>query len=244
LWCEITTGTQLAPDAEALVERIEDVLALVAHVRAVDAVALRQGPADLDHLLARRGARRLVVQPGRHADRARRQRLVHHRAHGFNFLLARGPVHVVHGLDAQHGMADEQRAVGGRRLRLQRLDILLERLEAKPAALVVQQIDRHGDRGLHSLRRRRERDAAVAGDHRGDALAHLRRHVGRREHQPVVVRMRVDEARRGDLAGRIDFFFCPAAEGPYFGDLACADGDVGLEARRARSVDDGRVADD
>src|SRR5439155_25881692 len=72
---------ELAPDAEGLLERIDDAVALVAHVRAVDAFPRRERAAHLDHLLGRRGARRLVVQAGREADRARGERLVHHVSH-------------------------------------------------------------------------------------------------------------------------------------------------------------------
>src|SRR5579859_6525223 len=42
---------ELAPDPEALLERIDDAVALVAHVRAVDAAMPGERPADLDHFL-------------------------------------------------------------------------------------------------------------------------------------------------------------------------------------------------
>ena len=195
---------ELAPDAEGLLERIDDAVALVAHVRAVDAFPRRKRPAHLDHFLGRRGARRLVVQAGREADRARRERLVHHVSHRGYFARRCGLLEIVHRLHAQHRVADEQRAVGGRRLRPQRLDIFLERFEMKPRPFAVHQVKRRRHRLRHAARCRRERHAAVPRHHRGDALAHLRRHVGRREHQPVVVRVRVDEAGRGDPAAGID----------------------------------------
>ena len=58
---------ELAADAEGFLERGEHVVALVAHVRHVEAVALGERPAHLDHLLGRRRVRRLVVEAGRHA---------------------------------------------------------------------------------------------------------------------------------------------------------------------------------
>ena len=48
--------------------------------------------------------------------------------------------------------------------------------------------------------KRREADAAIADDNRGDALADLRQHLRLRKHDPVVMRVDVDETRRDDAA--------------------------------------------
>ena len=85
---------------------------------------------------------------------------------------------------------------------------------------------------------RREADAAVAGDDRGDALADLRQHVRGVEDDAVVMGVGVDEARgerpalevvlgpsgaRRDGAGR-----------PDGGDAVAGDGDVAGKGRRRR----------
>ena len=55
-----------------------------------------------------------------------------------------------------------------------------------------------------SDRDRGDGEAAVAADHRGDAVQRRRREVAVPEHLRVVVRVHVDETRRDELAGRID----------------------------------------
>jgi len=67
---------ELAADAEGFFQRVGDPVALVAHVRAVEPLARAERTADFDHFLGGRGARRLVVQAGRNADRAGRQRFI------------------------------------------------------------------------------------------------------------------------------------------------------------------------
>ena len=82
---------------------------------------------------------------------------------------------------------------------------------------------------------RRDREAAVAGDHGGDAVEAARRAVGLEGELRVVVRVRVDDARRHHLAGGVDHPGALArvdeADG---GDAPVADADVGR--RRGRPV--------
>ena len=59
---------ELAPDAEALLERVEHPVAFVAHVRAVEPPCFAQRPADLDDFLGRRGR-----APARSRGRSRRR---------------------------------------------------------------------------------------------------------------------------------------------------------------------------
>jgi hypothetical protein len=54
------------------------------------------------------------------------------------------------------------------------------------------------------VHQRRQADAAVAGDHGGNALQQLRVPRGVLQQQAVVVRVAVDEAGRDDQAGGID----------------------------------------
>ena len=94
---------------------------------------------------------------------------------------------------------------------------------------------------------RREREAAVAADHTGDAVHVRRRGVGIPMELRVVVRVRVDEARcehetvAVDGGGR-----GVAGERARFGDggdAVAADTDVGRPGGRARAVDEGRSDD-
>ena len=91
----------------------------------------------------------------------------------------------------------------------------------------------------------RQREAAIAHHHRGDAVParaaaqriprDLRVHVG----------VAVDEARRDDQPVGIDA--CAAAcrrDAADLDDAAVLDADIGAEARLARAVDDGAAADD
>jgi hypothetical protein len=142
-------------------------------------------------------------------------------------------------------VADEKGGVGRRRRLAQRADVLGESREAEPAALVVEQIERRRDRPPGAAGHRRERNAAIAGDDRGDALADLGRHLRRRQHQPVVVGVRIDETRRDDLARGVDLE-APRAPSSLADahDTVALHRDVRGKARRARAVDDGAVADD
>ena len=77
---------------------------------------------------------------------------------------------------------------------------------------------------------RREGDAAIAGDHGGHALADLRQHVGRVEHDAVVMGVGVDEARRERLAAEVELG--PAGAGGHRSrradqrDAVAGDGDL------------------
>ena len=96
----------------------------------------------------------------------------------------------------------------------------------------------------------READAAVARDDGGDAVPARRLQQAVPADLTVVVRVDVDEARRDDLAGRVDrlgriafqrWVSRPAAAN--FDDLAVLDGHIGLESVRARAVDNGSAGD-
>jgi hypothetical protein len=56
--------------------------------------------------------------------------------------------------------------------------------------------------------------------------------------------MRVDEAGRSDLARGVDLELALLPDAADGGDAPLGDRDVRLEARRARAVDDGRIADE
>ena len=197
-------NAHLAADAEALVQRLEHAIGLVAHVRAVQPAELAQRPAHLDHLLGRRSGRRLVVQAGRNADRAGRQSFARQLAHAADLRRAGRPLDVLERDHAQGRVPDQQGTVGRRGSAPELLHIRSEGRKAKPPSLLVQQVQRRCDRLSHAGGRRRQRDAAVAGHHRGHALAHFGRHVRPGQQQPVVVRVRVDEAGGDYFACSVD----------------------------------------
>jgi len=118
LWCEITTGTPSSRPMRSLLERIDDAVALVAHVRAVDGfLAVSGRHTSITSSVARRA--RLVVQPVEKpiapASSASSTMLLIRDISRGDALLE-----ILHRLHAQHRVTDEQRAVGGRRLRPQR----------------------------------------------------------------------------------------------------------------------------
>ena len=53
--------------------------------------------------------------------------------------------------------------------------------------------------------KRRETDTAIPHDDRGNALTDLRQHLRLRQHEPVVMRMNVDESGRNDASPDIDY---------------------------------------
>jgi hypothetical protein len=97
-------------------------------------------------------------------------------------------------------------------------------------------VDVVGPRGV-------EREAAVAGEHGGDAVLHR----GRRDRIPVelhvVVGVDVDEAGRDDEAVRVDDAACVVRDAADRGDSPVAHRDVGGVGGQAGSVDDAAAAD-
>jgi hypothetical protein len=235
---------ELAADAEALLQRVDHAGAFVAHVGAIDAVVLRERATHFDHFLGRRRPRWLVIQACRDAYGASLERLLRHGLHPADFTRTRRTLNIVHGLRAQHGVSHKQHAVRRGRARLQLLDVGGEGGKAEPSAGIVEQIDRRQDRRFHASRRRRKRDAAVAGDHRGHALAHLGGHVGRGKHQPVVVGVGVDEAGRHDEPRGVNLASSLVRDRTHGRDPVPGYCHIGAVARRARPVDDGAVAHD
>ncbi len=108
---------------------------------------------------------------------------------------------------AQSRMADQRGHIHRRPGRVDSRDIRREGGVAE-GVCVPQQIHRIGrvSRQLH----RRRADAAVADDHRGDALRQLRQHLRSSYYAGIVMRMDIDEAGRehpsvsfGDLPGGV-----------------------------------------
>ncbi len=90
---------------------------------------------------------------------------------------------------------------------------------------------------------RRDREPAVASDHRGDAVQRRGRQRRVPERLRVVVRVDVDEARRDREARRIDGLFGRLGHLADRDDLTVPDADVGAAPRPPRSVDDLATSD-
>ena len=88
----------------------------------------------------------------------------------------------------------------------------------------------------------READAAVAQQHGRGAVPRRRRQPVAPGHLRVVVRVHVDEARRDELAARVDLLGTLGNVAADRRDLAVAHGEVGFVGISARSIDDGAVA--
>ena len=131
-----------------------------------------------------------------------------------------------------------------------RVEVLGERLELPRDARgqrrgvhVLDVLERAHDHVVVLGAGRRDREAAVAGDHGGDAV--VRRRPQRRipEHLRVVVRVDVDEAGRDRAARRVELRLAAQVRADL-ADHAVRDRDVGDAAGRAGAVEDGSAADD
>ncbi len=87
-----------------------------------------------------------------------------------------------------------------------------------------------------------EADAAIAHDDGGDAVPARRRHFGIPCRLAVIVGVDVDEARRDDLAARVDFLAPRCQILAHRNDAVAVDRDVGDERRAARAIDDRAAA--
>ncbi len=194
-------GPGAAADLEGLVHRLQDVVALVAHVGGIDAAPFAERFGDLGHLVGRGGVGDGIEKPARHADGALFQALVEQIAHYLD-LGGRGGADqiVAHGIHAQRAVPDQESAVDGRR---GRVDLAGELGKAFRHVLLL----------LHDQRQEvadvgaqigRGRHAAVAANDGRHPLAGLHRHGRIVDQSSVVVRVHVDEARRHDLADGVD----------------------------------------
>ena len=228
-------GAGAAADLEGLLHRLLDAVVLVAHVGDVEAAG---GASDLRHRCHLVGGRRLVGavdEPGAEAEGAGRHPLGESFAHGVDLAGRRRAIHVVHGVEAKRRMADQQTGIGGRRRLVERRHVVGKARIAKVGGR-AQQVERRRHRAAGS--ERRKADPAVAGDHRGDALAGLGRHVGIDQQQVVVVGVGVDEAGRDDALGRVDGARCLRPRQITNGsDTVARDRDIGAHTGCAGAVD-------
>ena len=236
-------GTLLASaDLEGLVHRLQDVVALVAHVGGVDAAPLAERCGDFHDLVGRGVARHRIEQSAGHADGALFEALVEQLAHLPDLGGSSHAVEVVtHRIDAQRAVADQEGAVDGG---LRRVDLVGECRKARREIFLLLDDQRHPVADIGSDIGR-GRHAAIAADHRRDALAGLHRHARIVDQGGVVVRVHVDEARRHHLARSVDLIVAAqCARRLDRGNAIALQGDVGGEQLPARAVGDLAVADD
>ena len=232
----------LAPDVEGLLERIHDVVALVAHMGRMQGLEGGQRLGEFDHLLGGRGHRRLVEQPGREPDCAGRERRLEPSAHDLDLGPRGGPVEAVHGADAQRGVADLADHVERRRGVVERLQVGAE-IGEKSLRIGADQVERR--RRALAGGERRETDPAVARDHRGHALADLATHQGVGQQRPVVVGVGIDEAGRQGLAAGVDLArTLDAVERAERDDAVVRNRQIAVARGRAAAVDQAGIAND
>ena len=235
---------RIAADEQRFFDGGFDRIAFVTQMRGVDRAVGTQAAREFDDFVGAGVFARHVPKPGREAGGALFQRLVEPRFHARDFsrcCRARGIA--AHCFAAQRHMPDQRIRVDRGRLRREPFGIGGEAVE-RPPALVAEQIERRGRPAIECDRR--EADAAIADDDRGDSLRELAQHARRAfEDRAVVVGMRVDKARREREAFGIDLFARRQA-----GEIAdrrhalAVDGDIGRECRFAGAVDDLGAADD
>ena len=162
------------------------------------------------------------------------------RPHCLDLRLVRGAVEFAHAADAQGRMADQASRVERRRMRIEGVEIIGETLEAV-IALFPDQIQRRRRCAIED--ERRERDAAIAGHDRGDALTDFRAHIGGDEERAIVVGMDIDESRGDDEPVRVDLAPSAAARQTFHGsDALAVDRDIGAETGGAGAVDHASAA--
>ena len=83
---------------------------------------------------------------------------------------------------------------------------------------------------------RREADAAIAHDHRGDAVIHGRFQFLVPGNLAVIMGVQVDEAGRHDGPCGVDHLFCVFGAGPDFGDASVFHADIGANGLAAVAV--------
>ena len=220
----------------SLVQRFDDGLHLAAQVRGVDAAVAGHHLRQRQHFRGRRGKSGFVEQARRQADGPVVQTLVQQRGHTRQLFGAGRTVEPAHRRHTQRGVADQCSDVDRRARGRQRSPVVghagvAERLRAE-------QVQRRW-RGIGE--QRRQRDAAVAGDHRRHALRDLGQHLRLLQQHSVVVGVHVDEARCHNQAAAVEHLGVARAAAKAGADGFDAVTDhqqVGDEARCASPVDD------
>ena len=237
---EAAAGSGRTDGLDRLADRLEQAVALVSHMRGVQAAVPGRGRDQRRDLVGRRVHPRRVDEPGRQAERARVHRGVDRGDHRGQLVRGGRPR-----VGAQHGpanrpVADQEGDVRAERLLGDPIEVLAE---ARPAGLELVRAQRQVDQLTPGVGDRREAVAAVARQLGRVALVEVAGQRAIEEQRSVRVPVRVDEPRRHDHPAEIEDQLDPA--GIHRGQVADREdpvaehADIGTNARRPAPVDDG-----
>jgi len=86
---------------------------------------------------------------------------------------------------------------------------------------------------------RRQADAAITGDYRGNALRYLERDIGSFKHGQVIMGMAVDESRRQHESGGVQTCIrLPMSAVAQVDNPVAVDGNVDIAGHPATTIDD------
>ena len=205
---------------------------------AIQTVVFFERATNLDDFLSGCRHGRLIKQACRHANRACLHGFDHELTHLLDLSRCGGFLQIVHRRDSQGRVTHQHGTIGGRGFSAQCVQVLREAAIFKPVTHIIKQIQRWRHRIRNRARHRCERHAAVPADNGRHALTDLWGHLGTGQHHAVIMRMRIDEAWRGDLALQIDFFFSRTArEIANFRDAVAIDSNIAFETIRSCAID-------
>ena len=222
---------------------------------------IAQAAAQLDQLLAGGGAggHRVAgaVVVSRRLGRGKAhaafgERLMQQFLHGFELTRAGGLIHrrFAHHRAPQRRVTDEKADVHSRLPLFDPFEIAPERGPV-PGHAIAQARERHAlDAGQHFHQivaafggEGRDREAAVAGKHAGDAVVARRAQRRVPEYLGVVMGVDIDKPRRHHQTGGVDGFFRRLVDLADRHDTSVPDADIALVACGAGAVDDGSAFD-
>ena len=237
---DLRADTRAPRDRDELVDRLEQPLALAAHVRDVHAAVRRRRLAQRDELIGRCVRGGCVDERRPDTERAVAHRGVDERAHAPQLFGRGGPVVVGELVHADGRGADERRDVRRDAAPDERLQRLIER---RPGDVVLDVALLLEPLLLHALVQRTERPA-LAKDLERHALAYVRLRSPIREERVRRPRQHVDEARRDGHPGGVELASTAGAHAADRRDAVALDGDVARARGRARAVIERAAADD
>ena len=184
------------------------------------------------------GAQSLDGQPAHLGDVVRRRRLAAHRT-------------VAHHVDARRQVRRLRANVDGARPPFQFIHELRKRLPFPGEAGGQHRIWNLLD-ALHQIHQRaavfflhrRKADAAIAENHRGDAVPARRRDQRVPHRLAIVMGMRVHPARRDQQTSRVDLAFAGGLLAADAGDAPIRNRHIAREGRLPGAIDDGAAAND
>ena len=228
-------------DGDRFLDRFQHCVRFVADVSEVAGVMALDDAAERDHLGGLRVGAGRGEQPRREPERAGVECFLQQRDHLRQFVRRRRPIGHAHDHETERVVTDQHAGVHGGRgetVEVSGKGCFLERQPWRARAqIVAQELDL-------ARQRRRDREAAMADDLGGHALAHLALGLGIDRQREVGMRLDVDEARRHRQSGGVDHFPRIVAEvGADGGDAALADREVAGPARGAGAVEQQPAAD-